>query len=213
MQKRSETKMAMCSKHGQVEFVREVNGRYRCKPCRNEAVSKRRRVVKCKLVNMLGGKCQICGYCRCQEALQFHHVDPSAKMFCISHNPCKAWARVVKEASQCVLLCANCHAEVENGIIDLPDDIRPQNLEIHHPDIHQGENGCNKCYTCNKPLQNQQKKFCSHVCYHVASRKVSRPSKEQLQRDISESNFLALGRKYGVSDNAIRKWAKGYGLL
>lgn len=40
-----------------------------------------------------------------------------------------------------------------------------------------------------------------------------RPSKEQLAQEIDSMSFIALGKKYGVSDNAVRKWAKAYGLL
>ena len=44
----------------------------------------------------------------------------------------------------------------------------------------------------------------------MLSRKVERPSYEQLIDDIKNSNYSAVGRKYGVSDNAIRKWIKKY---
>jgi len=39
-------------------------------------------------------------------------------------------------------------------------------------------------------------------------RKVERPSREQLEKDLSEMSFLKVGKKYGVSDNSIRKWLK-----
>ena len=42
------------------------------------------------------------------------------------------------------------------------------------------------------------------------SRKVQRPPYEQLLREIEESSYVAVGRKYGVSDNAIRKWILFY---
>jgi transposase-like protein len=41
-------------------------------------------------------------------------------------------------------------------------------------------------------------------------RKVERPPYEQLMREIEETSYLAVGRKYGVSDNAIRKWVRFY---
>ena len=41
-------------------------------------------------------------------------------------------------------------------------------------------------------------------------RKVSRPSYEQLMQDVRTMSFLAIGRKYGVSDNAVRKWIRWY---
>jgi len=44
------------------------------------------------------------------------------------------------------------------------------------------------------------------------NRKVERPSKEILEDEIKNNSLLSLGRKYGVSDNAIRKWCKSYGI-
>lgn len=44
------------------------------------------------------------------------------------------------------------------------------------------------------------------------TRQVERPSKEELLKDIATSSFSAVGRKYGVSDNAVRKWCSAYGL-
>lgn len=45
-----------------------------------------------------------------------------------------------------------------------------------------------------------------------ANRIVERPSKEKLLEEIATSSFLQVGKKYGVTDNAIRKWCKAYGL-
>lgn len=44
------------------------------------------------------------------------------------------------------------------------------------------------------------------------TRKVERPSKEILEQEILTESFSALGRKYGVSDNAVRKWCKYYNI-
>ena len=69
---------------------------------------------------------------------------------------------------------------------------------------------CGKTYT--SPTLKDADRFCSHECYHMASRKVERPSALQLIQDICGSSFVAVGIKYGVSDNAVRKWLKAYGL-
>jgi len=110
-----------CKRHGMVTFVLEGRGYYRCSQCRAEAVSKRRRVVKGKLVEEAGGRCVICGYSRCQQALQFHHVDPAGKEFHLGHRgACHSLKKSREEAKKCILLCANCHAEVEAGMTELP---------------------------------------------------------------------------------------------
>lgn len=111
----------VCRRHGETWFVLEGRGYYRCMRCRAEAVAKRRRTIKRKLVEEAGGRCLICGYDRCQQALQFHHVDPSTKRFHLGHNGiCRSLSRSREEAKKCVLLCANCHAEVEAGLTTLP---------------------------------------------------------------------------------------------
>lgn len=61
-------------------------------------------------------------------------------------------------------------------------------------------------------------KYCSEDCYYdhgiqkprPDTRKVERPPYEQLLKEIEETNYSAVGRKYGVSDNAIRKWVRWY---
>lgn len=42
------------------------------------------------------------------------------------------------------------------------------------------------------------------------SRKAKRPPYEQLLEEIEATSYLAVGRKYGVSDNAVRKWVRFY---
>lgn len=72
------------------------------------------------------------------------------------------------------------------------------------------------CIKCGQKKKTKESKMCSE-CASLFNgtnrRKVERPSKEQLQKQISENSFVSLGKKYGVSDNAIRKWCKFYGLL
>lgn len=105
-----------CKRHGLTEFRLEGRGYYRCKLCRQERVVARRRRVKLVLTEEAGGRCVLCGYARCPAALQFHHLDPSDKAFELSrHGITRSIARARAEAAKCVLLCANCHAEVEVG--------------------------------------------------------------------------------------------------
>ena len=85
----------------------------------SKAVSRRRKVVKQKAVELLGGKCSRCGYNKCISALHFHHIDPASKEFGISDGVTRAWNRVVEELRKCVLLCANCHAEQEEFLLTI----------------------------------------------------------------------------------------------
>jgi transposase len=118
--------VSRCKHHGETGFVREGRGYYRCKRCRMERVSQRRRQIKRKLVEEAGGKCLICGYGRCQQVLQFHHLDPTTKEFHLGQNGVtRSLARSRAEARKCILLCANCHGEVEAGITAVPLNFVP----------------------------------------------------------------------------------------
>lgn len=115
------TVMRRCRRHGVTEFWLEGRGYYRCKRCRMDRVSERRRKMKLILVAEAGGRCSICGYNRCVGALHFHHVDPSSKRFHLSmQGATRALATARAEMAKCVLLCANCHAEVEAGLLAVP---------------------------------------------------------------------------------------------
>jgi transposase-like protein len=115
-----------CRRHGETQFVLEGRGYYRCKRCRSGAVSRRRRTVKRQLVAEAGGACAVCGYSRWPGALQFHHVESKAKKFHLAQGGySRSIARSRAEMEKCVLLCANCHAEVEGGFATLPVDSIP----------------------------------------------------------------------------------------
>ena len=110
-----------CPRHGVTTFVRRRDGGYRCRKCASESVARRRRRIKQILVAEAGGCCVICGYERHGGALQFHHVDPGRKSFSVAAEGVTRSLEVARaEAGKCVLLCANCHAEVEAGVSALP---------------------------------------------------------------------------------------------
>jgi hypothetical protein len=94
--------------------------RWRCKRCAGEAVTRRLQKVKRILVEEAGGCCAVCGYDRCMVNLHFHHVDPKTKSFTMSVASGKGLAKLRAEAKKCVLVCANCHGEIETGLIESP---------------------------------------------------------------------------------------------
>jgi transposase len=109
-----------CQHHGLTRYVRRVDG-FRCARCGAAHVVAWRRKIKRVLVEEAGGACAVCGYSRFHGALQFHHVDPAAKSFALSREGVtRSLARARAEAQKCVLLCANCHAEVQGGFAELP---------------------------------------------------------------------------------------------
>jgi transposase len=115
-----------CRKHGQTEFILEGRGYYRCKRCRNDGVRDHRRRLKSILVAEAGGCCCICGYDRHLGALEFHHVDPSSKLLAIGQNGVTLSLKALRaEARKCILVCSNCHAELEAGSLEVPASLRP----------------------------------------------------------------------------------------
>lgn len=115
-----------------------------------------------------------------------------------------------------------------NGV---PNDNRIENLRIVCPNCaatfethcgrkNRGESrACARCGVSFLPQRGSQR-YCSRECGmrhntgrgrpHPETRKVPRPSYEELRADLASMSFLAVGRKYGVSDNAIRKWVRWY---
>lgn len=77
------------------------------------AVHARRKKVRQMAIEYKGGSCQICGYNRCINALEFHHNNLSEKKFGISAKGyTRSWKEVMKELGKCLMLCANCHREL-----------------------------------------------------------------------------------------------------
>jgi transposase len=127
-----------CRTHGLTDFWLEGRGAYRCVRCRIEAVSRRRSKLRDILIREAGGKCVVCGYSRCVAALHFHHVDPRTKRFNVRSGNTQSLARLRAEASKCVLLCSNCHAEVEVGATSLPAKVFAQVQDLRLGDDQSG---------------------------------------------------------------------------
>ena len=118
------------------------------------------------------------------------------------------------------ILCPNCHANTPNyrgnnkSIKSTPKNMRemyPELFEkkektIKKEKVKRVYVECDKFCDCGKKI-NKRSKTCE-VCYQVKNRKVERPEREILLKDVETLGYLGTGRKYGVSDNAIRKWLK-----
>jgi hypothetical protein len=112
------------------------------------------------------------------------------------------------------------------------DDNRLENLRIVCPncaatlDTHCGKRnripaeprGCLRCGISFEP-KFRAEQYCSRYCGtrwdrtgvpRPGARKVERPPHDQLLREIEDHGYLGVGRRYGVSDNAIRKWVREY---
>jgi hypothetical protein len=67
--------------------------------------------------------CCVCGYARCARALEFHHLDGETKEAEINkmlQHDKASFVRLMREIAKCRVLCANCHRELHDGLIELP---------------------------------------------------------------------------------------------
>jgi len=119
-----------------------------------------------------------------------------------------------------------------NGV---PDDHRIENLQVVCPncaatlDTHCGRKNRKRaplrcCKRCGREFvaKYRRHRYCSRECGmrwdrsalrgrpHMDQRRVERPPYVQLIEEIEATSYLAVGRKYGVSDNAVRKWVRFY---
>jgi hypothetical protein len=80
------------------------------------AVSKRRKKLKILAIEYKGGSCSKCGYDKCVDALDFHHLKPEEKEFNFSSGGyTRSWDKMKKELDKCILVCANCHREIHSS--------------------------------------------------------------------------------------------------
>jgi 5-methylcytosine-specific restriction endonuclease McrA len=86
------------------------------------AVAKKRKKVKLISIQQKGGKCVICRYNRFSGAMDFHHVVGPKEFSVGNIGYSRSWKNLKKELNKCVLLCANCHREVEGGFAAVPED-------------------------------------------------------------------------------------------
>lgn len=153
-----------------------------------EAVKRWRKNTKAKMVAAMGSKCQCCGYNSCNEALAFHHIDPTIKDMGFGDtraNP-KKWEKLVEELKKCILVCHNCHSEIHAGVRELPSSFAQ--FDENFADWRKVEE-CDSCPVCNKEKSTKQK-FCSPRCAQTNRRKVN----------WDEIDLLDLLSKYKISE-------------
>ena len=111
-----------CKKHGMCEHGHYNNGNgrkvWKCKKCNVDAVTRKRNRLKEKAVAYKGGKCVKCGYNKCLRALEFHHTDKNKEFGIGAKGYTRSWEKVKEELDKCILVCSNCHKEIEDKIIN-----------------------------------------------------------------------------------------------
>jgi len=86
-----------------------------------------RRKQQIQEIKLLLGCC-VCGYNTCARSLHFHHLDGDTKEENIAYlRNGESVAKIGNELSKCVVMCANCHGELHDGLLVL--DVEPISLE------------------------------------------------------------------------------------
>lgn len=103
-----------------------------CKICHKAIYRKNEKGTKCwtctnrlqranaieKLKTLFGDSCCSCGYNKCWQALDFHHVIAETKLFPLTTRELQfKWDRILNEAKKCILVCCRCHREIHCGLI------------------------------------------------------------------------------------------------
>ena len=192
------------------------NHKFECKKCFSYRHALRIRKIKQQCVDYKGGKCVQCGYKKYIGAIEFHHLDPTQKDFGLARNHKNFGESHKKELDKCVALCSNCH-RIEHERLRLGESSElhkikttPINKEPEPKLIEERQLNKRKCIDCDSYISKKSKGRCSK-CSRFKSMKVkNRPKKEDLEKDIKELGYVGTGKKYGVSDNSIRKWLKKY---
>lgn len=152
----------------------------------------KRRLIKEKMIPY---KCDVCGnkgeWAGKPLSLQLDHING---------NHCD------NRLSNLRFLCPNCHSQTDTYAGKINKSLKKEAYKKENPENKKECSCCHKIYT----PKDKRQKYCSQTCAAMANRKVARPSTEQLKEDILyyKNNMSAIGRKYGVSDNAIRKWIR-----
>lgn len=193
--------------------------------------------LKYKLIKLHGGKCVKCGYDKSEltAAFDFHHRDPATKSFnihkAIEHG--KSWIDVLNEAEKCDLLCAICHRleHFSKPDIDIEEYFEKVRNRKQRPEltnrtgrpikeelqsllkIH-SKSQIAKMYSvsistitswCNKFSINPQSQPKPKLTKE-------RPNSDQLIELLKNSSAVKIGRMYGVSDKAVKKWMVKFGI-
>lgn len=177
----------------------------------SQATSDFRRRRKENLIKICGGKCNICGYSRSKSALEFHHINPEEKEYGISSKgTCHNFDKDIAEVKKCILLCSNCHREVHDGFYTR--EYLEEKKIFDEKIVEELKNPKQKkyyCISCKKEIQKNKTGLCQS-CLRLKN--IVNINREELKDLIRKQSFLAIGKKFNVSDNTIRNWCIKYNL-
>jgi hypothetical protein len=177
----------------------------------SEHVKKWRQRFKQRVIDSMGGNCQICGYDKCNSALELHHIDPSKKELSFGSllaHP-KSWKEsVVPELKKCILLCSCCHREVHAEVTNMPESFAK--FDEEYSDYMSSNDFTSPCPHCGEQKSNAQR-YCSYSCSTSASKKIDWDSINLSELIDSGKTYLQISEDLGCSIGAVSKRAKKLG--
>ncbi len=133
------------------------------------------------------------------------------------------------------VLCPNCHSQIEidsrdqgtqrleawvqnlrtfPGWSELTDGVvaKPTSKKPTSKPKKSRQSRLEQCKVCGKALGPKQAKYCSLECSHTPQRRLtSRPTLQEIIQAVQETSWRQAGKRWGVSDNCVRKWVRLYG--
>ena len=170
-----------------------------------------RRKAREYLAAAFGGACTVCGYDKTISALDYHHLNALEKnaMLSVAMRNGHSWTKIVKEARKCTIVCCRCHREIHAGVTKLPKNYATFNEE--YVDVIKLKKAkFDKCVCGNE--KNKRQKYCSTRCSYQGQKKFE-ISKKELKKLVNEKPFTEIAKMFNVSDVAIRKRCKKFGIL
>ena len=157
------------------------------KNCKYKSSVLKRRLVA---AGLLKDECYICGlktkWCGKPIVLQLDHINGV-------HSDCRL--------KNLRVLCPNCHSQAENFAGKSSKKKKDSD-----------KNGFKLCPICKEKWIHKNSAKCI-LCYNSSKRKVKWPSKHELKSLLDDNTWVNVGRMFGVSHSAVRKWAKQYDLM
>ncbi len=159
-----------------------------------------KRLVRSKKKKYQCERCQIYEWRKSPLVLELHHING------VHHD---------NKEGNLQILCPNCHSQVERlnektkRVKFLKQQQQRQRLNTVFVLKYEP---VKKCSDCLAKIGKGSKTGRCVRCSQRHQRKTKRPLKKVLERMIKEKSWTALGKEFGVSDNAVRKWAKNYGI-
>ena len=178
----------------------------------SENVKNWRKNTKNRIVEAMGGKCICCGYNKCNSALALHHLDPSKKEIgfgSIRANPV-SWLKIVEELKKCVLICHNCHSEIHDGLITIPETYASFNESFSYYKDLENKSNLDNCKICGK-LKPNFKITCSKNCAGKCKDKINWDVID-LKSELESKSITQIAEELNCSNISVNKRIKRIGL-